>query len=83
MPHAKGRAGRMHHPFHHLSVFVKPTKKALREAAAASQAAPEATTAPIADVTPTTPITPQAQEPAAPKKSGWWPFGSKKSEATL
>lgn len=33
MPHAKGRAGRVTHPFQHLSVYVRPTKQALKEEA--------------------------------------------------
>jgi len=81
MPHAKGRAGRVNHPFHHLSVFVRPTKKALKEASAKTQstgASVESTPSSAPEPIPTKPSDANTQT----KKSGWWPFG-KKEEATL
>ena len=82
MTHAKGRAGRVTHPFHHLSVYVRPTKAAIKEAAAeakkgAVKVEPTATTPSPIDAAPVEPISSSAN-----KKGGWWPFG-KKQEASL
>jgi len=83
MPHAKGRVGRVTHPFHHLSVFVRPTKKALKEAAVevAAKSATETTAETSAAATPATEAAKPIERPTSTKK-GWWPFG-KKEEASL
>lgn len=85
MTHAKGRAGRVTHPFQHLSVYVRPTKKALKEAAQEAQvlgtnASATATAPTPATSTPVDPI--KNADAAGQKKGGWWPFG-KKEEASL
>lgn len=85
MPHAKGRAGRVTHPFHSISVYVRPTKKALKENEAEiaarlkgeEPAAPSSTSG--ADGAP--PVTP-VEKTEVKKGKGWWPFG-KKQEASL
>lgn len=84
MPHAKGRAGRVTHPFQHLSVYVRPTRKALKENA--EEIASRRNGTPVessgAPVTPSgEPVTP-VQTPNSGKGKGWWPFG-KKEEASL
>jgi hypothetical protein len=76
MVHAKGRGGRVNHPFHHLSVYVRPTKQALKEAAAESKAT-ASTEAPASTSTPETVSAKPVETEKQTKKTGWWPFGQK------
>lgn len=80
MPHAKGRAGRVTHPFHHLSVYVRPSKKALKEneaeiAARTSGIISGESTASVPVSASGEPVSPVS--PNAGKGKGWWPFGKK------